>query len=367
MLPIREKDQTLINYHLTELARLMRQYTEPEKLKNFEVIEVEVRDQIQEIVAPTIGEFFFPEGGKKRSGKKRKIKSLVGEVEISQKQGKKLGLTPKTSLSPALEKCCLRVCAKTSYQQAEEDLWALMRLKVGHSTLHRLVKRTKIPPFQGDTESQTITGVSIDGGKICLRGKEKEGGQWRDYKLVSLHRGGCEAFFQDPIGLQQWSNRQNFAPIVTFLGDGHSGIWNTMTDFASLRQLLRRQVLDWYHLKENLYKVGGSLKRLGAVENLLWHGFLEAAIRQFEGLKSKKVRNFVAYLTKHRSRIPDYGTYQKFGIPVGSSDVESRIKQVGARVKLSGARWNLENVPQILRLRCAYLNRSPFLSFNISV
>ena len=39
---------------------------------------------------------------------------------------------------------------------------------------------------------------------------------------------------------------------------------------------------------------------------------------------------------------------------------QSRIKQVGARVKLSGARWNLENVPRILHLRCAYINRSPF-------
>lgn len=306
------------------------------------------------------------DGGEKRSGKKRKVKSLVGEVEISQKQAKKLGLRPKTSLSPALEKCCLRVCAKTSYQQAEEDLWALMRAKVGHSTLHRLVERTEMPLSQGDPQNQKISGVSIDGGKICLRGQEKEGSQWRDYKLVSLHQGGCEAFFQDPIGLQQWSNRQNLASIVTFLGDGHSGIWNLIEGFGSLQWLIRRQVLDWYHLKENLYKVGGSLKRLKAVENLLWHGLVEAAMRQFEGLTSKKYRNFIAYLTKHRSRIPDYHTYQKLGIPIGSGDVESRIKQVGARVKLSGARWNRENVPRILRLRCAYLNRSPFLCFNLS-
>ncbi|MFM1843591.1 MAG: hypothetical protein RLZZ490_2334 [Cyanobacteriota bacterium] len=64
------------------------------------------------------------------------------------------------------------------------------------------------------------------------------------------------------------------------------------------------------------------------------------------------------------ARIPDYHTYQQLGIPIGSGDVESRIKQVSARVKLSGARWNRENVPQILRLRCAYLNRSaPFFRY----
>ena len=53
------------------------------------------------------------------------------------------------------------------------------------------------------------------------------------------------------------------------------------------------------------------------------------------------------------------------GFPIGSGDVESKIKQVSARVKLSEARWNRENVPQILRLRCGYLNRSPLLALKL--
>ncbi|MEM7581174.1 MAG: ISKra4 family transposase, partial [Cyanobacteria bacterium P01_A01_bin.45] len=32
------------------------------------------------------------------------------------------------------------------------------------------------------------------------------------------------------------------------------------------------------------------------------------------------------------------------------------IKQIGARVKISGAQWNVESVSQILSVRCAYLN-----------
>jgi hypothetical protein len=75
--------------------------------------------------------------------------------------------------------------------------------------------------------------------------------------------------------------------------------------------------------------------------------------------------NFQAYLTKHYQRIPDYQYYQQLGIVIGSGDVESKIKQVGARVKLSGARWHLHNVSRILRLRCAYLNHSPLLSVNV--
>lgn len=59
MLPIPPEEKALLDHHLTESARIMRQYTEPEKQKDFESIEVEVRSQMLEIVGPTIAEFFF--------------------------------------------------------------------------------------------------------------------------------------------------------------------------------------------------------------------------------------------------------------------------------------------------------------------
>ncbi len=36
--------------------------------------------------------------------------------------------------------------------------------------------------------------------------------------------------------------------------------------------------------------------------------------------------------------------------------VESAVKQVDRRTKISGAQWKQENVPQVLAHRCAYLN-----------
>ncbi|MCY7276561.1 MAG: ISKra4 family transposase, partial [Phormidesmis sp. CAN_BIN44] len=41
---------------------------------------------------------------------------------------------------------------------------------------------------------------------------------------------------------------------------------------------------------------------------------------------------------------------------IGSGSVESAVKQIGARIKLSGAQWKAGNVPQVLLQRCAYLN-----------
>ena len=42
----------------------------------------------------------------------------------------------------------------------------------------------------------------------------------------------------------------------------------------------------------------------------------------------------------------------------------SPVKQIGARIKIVGAQWNEKNVPQILRLRCAYLNNHIKLSIS---
>ena len=52
----------------------------------------------------------------------------------------------------------------------------------------------------------------------------------------------------------------------------------------------------------------------------------------------KQAKNFCAYLNKHQSRIINYAYYQAEQIcSIGSGSVESGIKQIGLRLKLSGA------------------------------
>lgn len=62
-----------------------------------------------------------------------------------------------------------------------------------------------------------------------------------------------------------------------------SGVWNLFEEIGSAAQ--RQEILDWYHLKENLYKIGGSLKRLQAAETFLWQGQIDSAIALFIDLK----------------------------------------------------------------------------------
>jgi hypothetical protein len=55
-------------------------------------------------------------------------------------------------------------------------------------------------------------------------------------------------------------------------------------------------------------------------------------------------------------RLVNYGYYQAEGICIGSGEIEATVKQVGRCIKISGAQWEKDNVPQGLKQRCAYLN-----------
>ncbi len=88
------------------------------------------------------------------------------------------------------------------------------------------------------------------------------------------------------------------------IGDGHPGIWNLFQEIGVTQR--RQEILDWYHLKENLYKAGGSVKRLKQAENLLWLGQVNEVINLFKDLKRKGFKTFGNYLDFHRNRIVNY-------------------------------------------------------------
>jgi hypothetical protein len=59
MLPIPAEDKAALEQHLHQAASILKQYTEPDKLKDYESIEVELRTQILTVVSPTMAEFFL--------------------------------------------------------------------------------------------------------------------------------------------------------------------------------------------------------------------------------------------------------------------------------------------------------------------
>ncbi len=250
-----------------------------------------------------------------------------------------------------MEKCCLLVSTNESYQRGEEDIEILTGIKVSHSTLQRMVERQE---WSEEKMSEEIEEMSIDGGMVRLRTEKGEESEWREYKAINANNQLNLAFFKDNEGLLSWVNSQPLGKPLTCIGDGHDGVWNIFAEVG--REEEREEILDWYHLMENLYKVTEEKGEINQVKNHLWHGRVKEALAVLKKSGLRGGERFSQYVKKHEKRIINYGQRQSEGGTIGSGAVESLVKQIGARVKISGAQWSKENIPQILRLRCAYLN-----------
>lgn len=238
--------------------------------------------------------------------------------------------------------------ANESYADAAEDIAILTGMNVSKSTQQRLVHQVEFTDIE---VNEPVTEMSVDGGKVRLITTKGNPSEWRDYKAANLHGHGVNATFQENEKLMEWINEKPLTRGIACLGDGHPGIWNLIGEI----QVQKTEILDWYHLKENLYKVRGSIERLKSAETHLWRGNVDSAIAEFKD-DDEAGKNLKKYLETHRHRIVNYEYYQQEGISIGSGAVESSIKQIGRRIKISGAQWKKENVPQVLRHRCAYLN-----------
>ncbi|MEG4149040.1 hypothetical protein [Microcoleus sp. Pol12B5] len=133
--------------------------------------------------------------------------------------------------------------------------------------------------------------TSIKGGKVRLRGNLGEGSHWQDYKAVRLHESYYGAFYQDNEALINYINHQYLANLLTYLGDGNEGIWKIISKLNPGES--RRETLDGYHLIENLYKVGGSLKRLAKAKEFLWQGQIDRTLDLFKSNPKKPPKTFV--------------------------------------------------------------------------
>ena len=225
---------------------------------------------------------------------------------------------------------------------------------MGHSDLHRLVQQPELDEFE---LAETIEEISLDGGKVRVRTPKGEPSEWRDYKAVRLNRQGYGGFFQQNAELVRWIQTHTLACWLVCLGDGHAGIWNLFAQMTSADA--RFEILDWYHLKENLFKVEAERSCLDQAESDLWCGQVDAVLALFESRTDKAALNFRAYLQTHRHRLIDYQQFQADQLcSIGSGAVESAVKQIDRRLQLSGAQWKRENIHQMLSLRCAYLNRT---------
>jgi hypothetical protein len=240
-------------------------------------------------------------------------------LRIGPRQAEQLGVEPGTQHSPLLALCCLRMSAKTSYRQAAAAVTLLTGMSVSAKTQERMVNRT---PIDTPVVEDVVDEIALDGGMVRLVTPAGEPSEWKQYKAVRVNGDGVGmAWFQENAALLNWLKSLSFISLFYCLGDGHPGIWSL---FAQLDvPQMAEDILDWFHLIENLHKVGGSLKRLQQAESLLWEGQVDKTIALFAPLKTMASRRFQTYLQTHRHRIPNYRYYQMEGLPTSSGPVES--------------------------------------------
>jgi len=105
------------------------------------------------------GFFIRQVSGSHHLSRTRKLKSPLGNLEITAQQVSKLGVDSYRQLSPLLESCCLLVSANVSYEQAETDVAYLTEVRISAKTQQRIVHRQN---FSQPSPKSPLEEISID-------------------------------------------------------------------------------------------------------------------------------------------------------------------------------------------------------------
>jgi hypothetical protein len=173
----------------------------------------------------------------------------------------------------------------------------------------------------------------------------------------------------EPFGELLWATgvQQNahLARELIILGDGAKWIWRLVDELFPHAI----QIVDWFHASEYLPPVAkiahqDKHKRqawLAQVRTDLWEGRVDAVIKACAAHVNPQRENdpaqaAVTYFSNNRDRM-DYPSYRDHGYQIGSGTIESAAKQIGLlRMKVPGARWNLDSARYVAKARAAFLS-----------
>lgn len=237
--------------------------------------------------------------------------------------------------------------------------------------------RRRLPP------KGTRVYVLVDGGRIRLRANH---GAWREPCLGLV-------LWQTPDGkwvkhgishptdkekvlqvLDQWMKR--LAPgengegewEVVIAGDGAEWIWNWAAKYP-----WAFRILDYYHLKENVWKAARALHGEGTPEaaswvkeimDILWRGQTYKVEMMLDDLilsgrlteTTVNAMDRLALYVRDRSGLIDYRKHRREGRNIGSGAIESLCKQVFTmRMKGPGMFWSEEGAEHLMALRTLYV------------
>ena len=249
-------------------------------------------------------------------------------------------------------------------------------------------------PLRGDAPPTALRlpykmGVGMDGTMIHIR---KEG--WKELKVGTVfaiavrkewieeseawedrahaihnsyvaHLGGPEVLGQ-AVWAEAVRRRVPQAHDSLVLGDGANWIWNLAHEHFGNSW----QVVDYYHAKQHLHRVGDLVFGEGSAMSQQWAKTMRTPLYQGHASQvahtirelaeeypqhQKALHSEAGYFESNKRRM-QYLEIRDAGLPIGSGMVESGCKQFGARFNGAGMRWSRAGAERLIPIRATILS-----------
>lgn len=296
-------------------------------------------------------------------------------------------------ISPYLQEHLCRAGTKMTFEEANEEVVQLLGVETNAKQIERLCHHYgeslgQIDWCQAHNDAiqlrlplkEEVTYAMMDGSMILTREKNES---WKEVKLLRMfqssdrveeiskkrnyighsmyvaHLGGHEVFFEKVIEVLPTKS-----PLV-FICDGARWIWKWIEEYHPNST----QILDLYHCKEHLFAFSNIYCAKDGHRSKQW---VELCIDLLMGKKVEELLKIISelpcsqkqvekekqklynYLKNNETRI-NYGLFKEKGLLFGSGAIESANRDIiQKRMKLSGQRWTLSGVQQMLNLRVCY-------------
>lgn len=240
---------------------------------------------------------------------------------------------------------------------------------------------TSIPVVGNPWGKRRILYIMLDGAAVNTRVEDTNGSTWRENKTVMaftdknirIRGDGSKrieqkeyAAFIGPVEefkkyVLKTAINAGYGTIeqVVIIGDGATWI-RTMCSELFPDGI---QILDFYHLKENIYDYAKYLypgnvamytKWAETLANRIEKGSIKSALKMIPQNKEKLpagVVNLSGYIKNNMDKI-NYKEYKSKGYYIGSGPIESANKKIlQRRLKQAGMRWSVKGAQYILTLR----------------
>jgi len=183
--------------------------------------------------------------------------------------------------------------------------------------------------------------------------------------LVSSYAQGVDEFKKR---VKYWLKKSSIAyqKEIIIISDGATWIENLVTELLPGCV----SILDWFHVKERLWKCAKKLNGEHSAENKiwvkkyadkLWEGEVEAVLTEVWDL-AMQTKNQSPLMELHqyfrtRTHRMQYKKFREAGYYIGSGAIESANRYaVQDRLKKAGMKWSTRGANAIAKLRTLYLS-----------